>query len=163
MSDLAGSLDGNVGPGAVTVSGGCGQSHGIEVDHQGHPYIECEACAPTLTGGHWGWAATPAGVPPTPDENAERELAERQGTAATNIMLRSVSDALAQAAAAQLGAGRGAGPGSLLDQLKALTPAERDQLLGELTVPAVAAAVKTAAPARKVTGGKGSSGGGVQG
>lgn len=137
MSDLAGSQDGRVGPGAVSVSGGCGQSHGVEVDQQGHPYIECPVCAPIQIGRHWGWAATPAGVPATPDELSQRELAEREGTAATSIMLRQVSAALANAATAQLTAGQGSGQASvsLLDQLKAMSAEERDALLTQLAVP----------------------------
>ena len=151
MADLAGSADGRVGPGAVTVSGGCGQSHGVQVDKAGHPYIECDVCAPIQVSRHYGWSSSPAGVPPTPDEVAQRELAEREGTAATSIMLRQVSEALAGAAVAKLG---GAGAGSLLDQLKALDADERDALLSQLGVPAAEepAPVKTAGRGRATAG-----------
>jgi hypothetical protein len=164
MSDLAGSTDGRVGPGTVNVSGGCGQQHQVQVDGTGRPHVECELCAPILVGRHWGWAASPAGVPPTPDEVAARELAEREGTAATNIMLRSVSDALAKAAASQLGAGTAPAAVSLLDQLKALGPGEREALLNALGAPPAGGAELPSATAGKPAGqGRGRTGTGKAG
>ena len=81
-SDHGPSADGRVAAGAVTVAGGCGTCHQIQVDDNSRPYIECDICAPIQMGGHWGWAATPHGVPLTPDENAARELSNRDANKA---------------------------------------------------------------------------------
>jgi hypothetical protein len=81
-SDHGPSADVHIAAGAVTVAGGCGVCHQIQVDEHSRPYIECDICAPIQMGGHWGWAATPHGVPLTPDENAARELSNRDATKA---------------------------------------------------------------------------------
>ena len=81
-SDHGPSADGRVAAGAVRVADGCGEQHQIQVDDHGRPYMECDVCAPIQMGRHWGWAATPHGVPLTPDEQAERELANRDASKA---------------------------------------------------------------------------------
>lgn len=111
--------------GHVSVAGGCGIPFGHEVltTDQGRPYIDCEVCSPKLVGSHYGWAASPAAVPLTPDEVAERDLAERDGVAMQRIVLRSVTDSLVTQAGAQKG---------LLGQIKSLSPADRTELLAVL-------------------------------
>ena len=111
--------------GHVSVAGGCGVPFGHEVliTDQGRPYIDCEVCGPKLVGGHYGWAASPAAVPLTPDEVAERDLAERDGVAMQRIVLRSVTDSLVSQAGAQKG---------LLGQIKSLSAADRAELLAVL-------------------------------
>jgi hypothetical protein len=81
-SDHGPSADGHVAAGAVSVAGGCGVCHPIQVSDEGRPYIECDICAPIQMGRHWGWAATPHGVPLTPDEQADRELSNRDANKA---------------------------------------------------------------------------------
>lgn len=96
MSDLAASPDGRLAAGSVSVpttAGGCGEQHTVTVDDDGRPYVNCDACAPVLISMPGsGWAATPNGVALTPDEMAERELAERDGTAMQRVIMRSVTD-----------------------------------------------------------------------
>jgi hypothetical protein len=72
--------------------GGCGRQHTVTLDEDDRPVISCPACAPALIGGHHGWAASPAGVPLTPDEIGEREVAERDGVAMQRIMTKSLTD-----------------------------------------------------------------------
>lgn len=95
MADMAPSPDGERPAGTVRVAehrGGCGAQHTVMQDEDGHPLISCPACAPALIGGHYGWAASPAGVPLTVDELGERELAERDGIAMQRIMVKSLTD-----------------------------------------------------------------------
>jgi len=128
MSDYAPSHDGQSGPGAVALpvhAGGCGQMHLAQLDEDGHPYIECEQCAPALIGKHAAFAGTPGGVPLTPDELGERELAERDAKATERVILRSVTDHLVD----QITAGKQAKKApSLMEQISALSPGERAQL-----------------------------------
>ena len=125
MSDAGPSQDGKVETGHVSVSGGCGAvgGHAIEVDEDGRPYIDCTICGPKLVGSHYGWAATPAGVPLTPDELSERDLAERDGVAMQRIVLKSVTDSLVTAASAQKG---------LVGQIRSLSAADKAELLAAL-------------------------------
>ena len=129
MSDLAPSADGEVGAGAVSLGGGCGSMHPVQVDASGHPYIDCDTCAPRLAGSHYGWSANPAGVPLTPDELAERELAERDGVAMQRIVLKSVTDSLVGQAVAAKQTRQ-----SLLEQIKSMSAEDRAGLLGLLQV-----------------------------
>jgi hypothetical protein len=95
MADMAPSPDGERPPGTVRLPehrGGCGAQHTVTQDEDGHPLIDCPACAPALIGSHYGWAASPAGVPLTVDELGERELAERDGIAMQRIMVKSLTD-----------------------------------------------------------------------
>jgi hypothetical protein len=123
MNDLAPSDDGQVDAGAVSVGGGCGNVHPVKLGTDGGPYIDCGTCAPMLVGGHYGWAATPAGVPLSPDELSERELAERDGVAMQRIVLKSVTDSLVAEANAKKG------KLGLLDQLKSMSADDRAELL----------------------------------
>lgn len=111
--------------GRVSVSGGCGVQfgHEIQVSEDGRPYIDCDICAPKLVGSHYGWAASPAAVPLTPDEHAERDLAERDGVAMQRIVLKSVTDSLVTAASAQKG---------LAGQIRSLSAADKAELLAAL-------------------------------
>jgi hypothetical protein len=93
MTDVAPSRDGLTPPGAVAVSpaqGGCGSSHEVGVNEDGRPVITCPTCAPILIASHYGWSATPGGVPLTPDETAARELAKRDAEAGQNQLLTAV-------------------------------------------------------------------------
>jgi hypothetical protein len=76
-----------------------------------------------LVGSHYGWAASPAAVPLTPDEVAERDLAERDGVAMQRIVLKSVTDSLVSQATAKKG---------LLGQITSLSAADRAELLAAL-------------------------------
>jgi hypothetical protein len=125
MTDHGPSQDGKVDTGHVSVAGGCGVpfGHPVLLTDDGRPYIECEVCGPVLTGSHYGWAASPAAVPLTPDEIAERDLAERDGVAMQRIVLKSVTDSLVSQATAKKG---------LLGQITALSAADRAELLAAL-------------------------------
>jgi hypothetical protein len=130
MSDYAPSHDGQVGPGAVSIPayvGGCGKMHTAQLDDDGHPYIECEQCAPILIGKHASFAGTPGGVPLTPDELGERELAERDAKATERVILRSVTDRLVDQIAADKQAKKAPAP-SLMEQIGALSVADRAEL-----------------------------------
>jgi hypothetical protein len=95
MTDMAPTE--TVGPGAVSpIPGGCGKSHTAELDDQGRPYIECDQCAPILIGSHYGFAATPAGVPLTPDERAEVEISQRQGQVSYNLAMKALGQTVGQ-------------------------------------------------------------------
>ena len=123
-SDHGPSADGHVAAGAVTVGNGCGEGHQVQVDDNGRPYIECDICAPILMGSHWGWAATPHGVPLTPDEQADRELSSRDaGKARDDLANAAILEFMRQ----QRAAGAPAAP-SLADaspeQLLAALPAD---------------------------------------
>jgi len=128
MSDYAPSDDGERGPGAVALpasAGGCGAMHVAKMDGDGHPYIECEQCGPVLIAGHASFSGTPGGVPLTPDELGERELAERDAKATERVILRSVTDHLVD----QITAGKQARKApSLMEQITALSAQERAEL-----------------------------------
>lgn len=98
MNDLLPTPDNPAG-GQVRVSadrGGCGESHQVSVDGQGRPCITCPACAPVLVETHYGWANTPSGVPLTPDERGEVEIAEREGQIAMRMAMKAMGSAVAQ-------------------------------------------------------------------
>jgi len=162
MSDLAPTPDGRVGPGTVNVPpdrGGCGDSHTVSIDDTGHPVVRCPACVPILIGGAYGWAATPAGVPLTPDEHSEVEIAEREGQLMQKAAMRTFSTKLAemvqapkQVEAPVLSAS------TIAAQLAALPASERAELLKALSGPSetpvaedkpAGTAPAVAAPARK--------------
>jgi hypothetical protein len=128
MSDYAPSADGEVGPGAVSLPadrGGCGKPHLAKLDEDNHPYVECEQCAPVLIGNHASFAGTPGGVPLTPDELGERELAERDAKATERVILRSVTDHLVE----EITAGKQARKTpTLMEQIGALSAADRAEL-----------------------------------
>jgi hypothetical protein len=135
MSDYAPSHDGQVGPGAVSLpahAGGCGSLHTAQVDEDGHPYIECEQCAPVFIAKHASFAGTPGGVPLTPDELGERELAERDAKATERVILRSVTERLVDEVAAGKQAKRAPAP-TLMEQIGALSAADRAELAKMLT------------------------------
>jgi len=131
MTDLGPSSDGQVDAGTVSVSeanGGCGKQHKAFLNEDGRPCIECAVCAPVLIGGHYGWSATPNGVPLTPDEIAERELAERDGIAMQRVMMKSVTDHFIESMAAKGAAGPALSASTLAAQLAALPAAERAEI-----------------------------------
>lgn len=152
MSDFAPGPDG--AQGAVKLSperGGCGQMHLVKVDEDGRPYIECEACGPALIAGHASFAGTPGGVPLTPDELAERELAERDAKATERVILRSVTDHLVD----QITAKKQEKAPTLLEQIAALSPAEKVQmseLLASDTAGAVAGQAGSKEPVKRGPG-----------
>jgi hypothetical protein len=158
MTDMAPSPDGHVAAGTVSVpvgAGGCGRQHTAQLDENHRPFIACDQCVPVLVGGpHPAWASTPNGVPLTPDEIAERELAERDGTAMQRVMMKSVTDHFIESMAAK-GAAAATKPAATAAELfRALSPAERAEFAAMLTTatgdgeaPAVKAPVK--APAAK--------------
>jgi hypothetical protein len=143
MSDMAASDDGNMPAGVVSIprdAGGCGEQHRARVDDQGHPYIQCDVCAPVLTGTGYGFASTPAGVPLTPDEMGEVEIGKRQGERSYSMAMQAMGETMGRmlqqgqipgsplpAAAPQLDV---AGLKALLGSL---SPAERAALLGPAT------------------------------
>jgi len=133
MADHKPSPDGAVGPGAVSVprhKGGCGQCHQVAVNDEDRVYIDCDQCARALVAGHYGWSATPHGVPLTPDQMAQRELASRDAEDHQNAILRAMTDAfvsqMADFKAMQASAAKQ--PQSLQEQLAALSPKERAAL-----------------------------------
>jgi hypothetical protein len=157
-ADHAPSLDGRIAPGHITrpvSAGGCGVCHEIQVDERGHAFLDCDQCAPALVGGHWGWAATPGGVPLTPDELAERELAERDAHAGQNAMMRAMTDSFVQA----VNGGGFQFPGltaapapqkSLVEQIAEMSAADKAALAAMLAPPVtvtVAEADEPTAPA----------------
>jgi hypothetical protein len=94
-SDHGPSGDGTVAAGTVSVApnkGGCGQQHKIRLNADSRPMIDCPQCGPALTGGHWGWANSPAGVPLTPDEQGEVEIAEREGQVAMRLAFKGMGE-----------------------------------------------------------------------
>jgi hypothetical protein len=130
MSDYAPGREEDAKPGAVVVpatAGGCGKMHVAQLDEDGHPYIECEQCAPVLIGKHASFAGTPGGVPLTPDELGERELAERDAKATERVILRSVTDRLVDQIAADKKAKSDPAP-SLMEQIGALSAKDRAEL-----------------------------------
>lgn len=130
MSDYAPSHDGQVGPGAVSLpvhAGGCGKMHTVQVDDDGHPYVECEQCSAVLIGKHAAFAGTPGGVPLTPDELGERELAERDAKATERVILKSVTDHLVGEITAGKQAKKAPAP-TLMEQIGSLSPKERAEL-----------------------------------
>jgi hypothetical protein len=151
MSDYAPGLDG--AQGAVKLPsdrGGCGQMHLVQVDGEGRPYVECEQCGPALIAGHASFAGTPGGVPLTPDELGERELAERDAKATERVILRSVTDHLVGEITAKKEK-----PPTLLEQIAALSSAEKVQLselLASDTAGAVADNRETKEPAKRTQG-----------
>lgn len=133
MSDMAPADDGSLPAGVVSVPaerGGCGAQHRAEVDDQGHPYIECDQCAPWLTGNAHGFASTPAGVPLTPDEMGEVEISKRQGEVSYTLAMKAMGQTMGQLI--QQGGGRNtpapAPQLSLAEQVAAMTPADRAAL-----------------------------------
>lgn len=94
-SDHGPSADGTVDAGTVSVApnkGGCGRQHKIRLSEDNRPMIDCPQCGPALTGGHWGWANSPAGVPLTPDEQGEVEIAEREGQVAMRLAFKGMGE-----------------------------------------------------------------------
>jgi hypothetical protein len=151
MADHGPSADGRVAAGHIrlpTDRGGCGNEHEIETSDRGYAFIDCPRCAPALVGSHYGWAATPGGVPLTPDELGDRELAERDAKSSQNTLLRAMTDSFVKAV--QTGPGfqfpsedspAGKAP-SLLDQIKAMS-AEEKAALASVLAPAGEIPAKT--------------------
>jgi hypothetical protein len=157
MSDLAPTTDGRTGAGVISLSadrGGCGHEHTVDTDDAGHPYITCPVCAPALISGVYGWANTPAGVPITPDEQSEVEVAEREGQQMQRVAMRTMGQHLADMVKSQHQPAER--PPSLLEQLAALSPAERTELAAALTGPPPAeptGPVSVAGPTATAAGG----------
>jgi hypothetical protein len=98
-SDHGPSPDGMVAAGTVSVAvnkGGCGQQHRILLNEDNRPHIECVLCAPALVSGHWGWSSSPAGVPLTPDEQGEVEIAEREGQVAMRLAFKGMGESVSR-------------------------------------------------------------------
>ena len=160
MSDLIPSDDGRHGAGHIhrpVHAGGCGQEHEVQVDHVGRAFIECDRCAPSLIGSHYGWAARPGDVPLTCDEVADQELAERDAKGAQNTLLKGMTEAFVRAlqgGSSFPGMAAAPAPKSLVEQLSDMSPAERAQLAALLAPPAPPGAVEvTAAHGAAAAGG----------
>jgi hypothetical protein len=153
MSDLAPSDDNPAG-GHVRVSvdrGGCGQAHHVSLDGNGRPVITCPQCAPALIAGHYGWANNPSGVPMTPDEKGEVEIAEREGQVAMRMAMKAMGSAVAQQVQGILPAAQPQSAltaSALVAQLAAMPAAERAQIAALLQGDAPPA-VEAAKPAAK--------------
>lgn len=135
MSDLAPADDGTREAGTVSIpptSGGCGNQHAVRVDGDHRPFVDCDLCAPVLIAMPGaGWAATPNGVALTPDEIAERELAERDGTAMQRVMMKSVTDHFIESMHQKAELAK-TPQASAADLFKALSPAERAEFAAML-------------------------------
>jgi hypothetical protein len=137
MADHRPARDGS-GGGTISISkalGGCGESHEVQTDDRGHPYYECDRCAPALIGHCYGFAAHPGGVPLTPDELADREAAERDAKASQSFILQSMTDAFVKnlAAGAPLAIPQ---PKSLADQVAGMSEDDKAALRELLGGPA---------------------------
>ena len=141
MSDMAPSADGRTPAGVVSVApdrGGCGRQHTAEVDDDGHVLIRCDTCAPWLIGNVHGFAATPAGVPLTPDEMGEVEISKRQGEVSYHLAMKAMGETMGQIIQSTTGKSLGHAPApevsasSLKAQLAAMSPEDRAELLGAL-------------------------------
>jgi hypothetical protein len=153
MSDMAPSHDGRLPAGVVSLpeGKGCGKQHSCQVDQDGHPFIKCATCAPYLVGHIHGFAATPAGVPLTPDEMGEVEISKRQGEVSYHLAMKAMGQTMGQMIQAgkpnyggdPVMGGQGAPPlsaSALKAQLAGMDPAERaeiaEMLTGMVTAPA---------------------------
>lgn len=130
MRDHAPASDGS-GGGSISISkalGGCGDTHQAQVDDRGRVFYECDLCAPAAVGGCYGFSASPAGVPLTPDEVGDRELAKRDAEAAQSVILSSMTDAFVRNLAA--GAPLVAPPPakSLAEQVAGMSEGEKAEL-----------------------------------
>jgi hypothetical protein len=98
MSDMAPSPDGRIPAGAVALpeGKGCGRQHHAQLDDAGRPYIRCAICAPWLIGHVHGFAASPAGVPLTPDEQGDVEIAKRQGERSYSMAMQAMGQAMSE-------------------------------------------------------------------
>jgi hypothetical protein len=159
MTDTGPSDDGTVAAGSVSLpehKGGCGKSHRVFLNEDGRPCIQCAACAPALIGGHYGWAASPAGVPLTPDEQGEVQIAEREGQVAMRMAMKAMGDTVGRMVQGQQQQQEAPvlSASALAAQLAALSPAERAEI-GKLLQPAAPAPAPhpavPAAPAKPVT------------
>jgi hypothetical protein len=134
MSDLGPSGDGRVKAGTISVPvsrGGCGEQHTAFVNEDGRVCIKCPSCAPVMVGSHHGWAATPAGVPLTPDEQGEVQVAEREGQVAMRMAMKAMGDTVGRMVQ---GDGKAAkaepvlNASTLAAQLATMTAAERAEI-----------------------------------
>lgn len=147
MADLKRSQDGSVPAGHVTVPrerGGCGNCHEVAVGDDGRAYIDCGQCAPVLIASHYGWSATPHGVPLTTDQIADRELADRDAKDHQNEILEAMTRAIVGQMAGFQAVQQ---QPSLHDQLTAMTAEERTALFASFG-PAELPAAREAAPAK---------------
>jgi hypothetical protein len=131
MTDTGPSRDGHVAAGTVSIPehrGGCGHQHTIQLDDDGRPYVGCDQCSPYLIGSVHGWAATPHGVPLTPDEHGEAELSRREGETSYRLAMKAMGDAVGEIVQGQRRPATQAGPPTLIEQIAALSPAERAEL-----------------------------------
>lgn len=162
MSDLAPGE--HIDAGTVSVpagKGGCGSEHHIKVNDENRPYLDCPACSTYMVGNHYGWANTPHGVPLTPDEQGEVEITKRDGETSYRLAMKAMGDAVGQIVQGTRGTPLTAAtpaPPSLMEQLAAMTPADRAALKAILTdepaLPAPAPAVTVAAHPGEVTVGE---------
>jgi len=152
---------------AITVPiqfGGCGEPHVSAELAEGERWaLDCESCGQALTrpplSSH-GWAHSIDKVALTPDERRLLETQEKEGSAATALMVRQLGDTLA--AAVRQGYLGHAAPApappstsELMSALKSLAPEDLAQLLTiaglDNTAPAGGPTVTLAgAPAKKV-------------
>jgi hypothetical protein len=130
MRDHAPKPDGS-GGGTISISrthGGCGESHHVQLDDRGHAYYACDQCAPVAIGTMYGYTAHPGGVPLTPDELADREVAERDAKAAQSVILQAMTDSFIR----NLATGQAVIPGpaqkSLAEQVGSMSAAEKAEL-----------------------------------
>jgi hypothetical protein len=152
MSDYAPGREEDAKPGAVSVpaeAGGCGKMHVAQMDDDNHPYIECDRCGPYLIAHHASFSGTPGGVPLTPDELGERELAERDAKATERVILRSVTDRLVDQIALEKQAKKAP---SLMEQIAALSAKDKAELAKMLSGDSGEDEKKPAEPAKRGPG-----------
>lgn len=109
-------------------SGGCGQTHTAVVDDQGYVRYECDQCAPALIGHHYGFSATPGGVPLTPDEMADRDLARRDAEVSQNAILKGITEHFLATMSAGSKAQASPVAKTLVEQVGAMSEADRLEL-----------------------------------
>jgi hypothetical protein len=146
MSDHAPSKDGER-TGHLSLSpalGGCGAQHEALVDDRGRVYYECDRCAPAAIAHLYGFAATPHGVPLTPDEIADRELAEREATSNQNTLMRTMTESFVKAIQSGGMLPGAPKPKTLAEQLAELSEEERAQVAAMLAPKPAAPAVPAA-------------------
>lgn len=100
MADHAPSLDGRTAAAHIRLPahrGGCGNEHEVQVDDRGHAFIDCARCGPGMVATHYGWSASPGGVPLTPDQIAANDLAKRDAEVGQNAMMRAMTDSFVKA------------------------------------------------------------------
>jgi hypothetical protein len=131
MRDHAPDASADLAPGSLGVPvsrGGCGQAHTAVVDDHGYVRYECDKCAPALIGSHYGFSATPGGVPLTPDEISERDLARRDAEVSQNAILKGITEHFLATMSAGAKAQASPVAKTLVEQVGAMSETDRADL-----------------------------------